>query len=81
MVTIKIDTTVCASAVPFTWSGQRVTGAGTYTFTTTGWTGCDSTTNLNVALASLVTINIDTTVCTNAVPVTWNRQTVTAAGT
>ncbi len=47
-------------------------------FTTTGAAGCDSTTTL-----PLVSINVtvDTTVCQNAVPFTWNGQSVTGAGT
>jgi gliding motility-associated-like protein len=81
IITVDIDTTVCTNAVPFTWNGRAVTGAGTYTFTTTGSAGCDSTTNLNVALASVITVDIDTTVCANAVPFTWNGQTVTGVGT
>src|SRR6185436_19350352 len=81
LVTRNIDSTVCSNAIPFVWNGQNVTGAGTYTYTTTGAAGCDSTTTLNVTLASLVTRNIDSTVCSNAIPFVWNGQNVTGAGT
>src|SRR4030095_8264366 len=49
-VTNNIDSTVCSNAVPFVWNGQNVTSAGIYTYTTTGASGCDSTTTLNLTI-------------------------------
>ena len=52
MVTASVDTVVCTNAVPFVWNGINITGAGSYDYTTTASSGCDSTTTLNVTLSS-----------------------------
>ncbi len=80
VVTASVDTVVCTNAVPFTWNGINITGAGSYDYTTTASSGCDSTTTLNVTLSSVVTASVDTVVCTNAVPFTWNGINITGAG-
>jgi hypothetical protein len=80
VVTSSTDTTVCTSALPFTWNGQTVNAAGPYTVTLTSAAGCDSIATLNVTVNSVVTSSTDTTVCTSALPFTWNGQTVNAAG-
>ncbi len=80
VVTSSTDTTVCSSALPFTWNGQTVNAAGPYTVTLTSAAGCDSIATLNVTVNPVVTSSTDTTVCTSALPFTWNGQTVNAAG-
>jgi gliding motility-associated-like protein len=78
-VTATKDTTVCASAVPFTWNGISVTAAGNYPYQTKSAAGCDSTITLRVAVVSTVTATKDTTVCASAVPFKWNGLDVTKA--
>ena len=80
VVTSSTDTTVCTSALPFTWNGQTVNAAGPYTVTLTSAAGCDSIATLNVTVNPVVTSSTDTTLCTSALPFTWNGQTVNAAG-
>src|SRR6476646_7347743 len=80
VVTSSTDTTVCTSALPFSWNGQTVNAAGPYTVTLTSAAGCDSIATLNVTVNSVVTSSTDTTVCTSALPFSWNGQTVNAAG-
>jgi gliding motility-associated-like protein len=53
VITKDIDTTVCQNAIPFSWNGINVTGAGDYPYTTTGSSGCDSTTILHVSLTTI----------------------------
>ena len=48
VVTSSADTTVCISALPFTWNGQTVNAAGPYTVTLTSAAGCDSIATLNL---------------------------------
>ncbi|MBS1920316.1 MAG: hypothetical protein JST17_08690, partial [Bacteroidetes bacterium] len=79
-ITKNIDTTVCTNAIPFAWNGISVIGIGNYSYSTTSSAGCDSITTLNVTLASLIAVSVDTTVCTNTVPFTWNGQAVTGSG-
>ena len=81
VINTVVDSTVCENAVPFTWNGQNITGAGTYTYTTTSASGCDSTTTLNLSVSSVINTVVDSTVCENAVPFTWNGQNITGAGT
>ncbi len=76
-----IDSAVCANVLPFDWNGQTITGAGTYTFTTSSSLGCDSTTTLNLSVSSVISKVIDSTVCANALPFDWNGQTITGPGT
>ena len=59
MINTIVDSTVCENAVPFTWNGQNITGAGTYTYTTTSAAGCDSTTTLNLHIADVNLIITD----------------------
>ena len=42
--------------------------------------GCDSTTTLHVTVTNLLTATVDTTVCANKVPFTWNGISVTGSG-
>ena len=80
LLTATVDTTVCANKVPFTWNGISVTGSGDYPFTSVSSGGCDSTTTLHVTVTNLLTATVDTTVCANKVPFTWNGITVTGSG-
>src|SRR5678810_1269421 len=73
--------TVCQSALPFDWKGQSITDAGTYTANLISASGCDSVATLNIIVTSVVTSTIDTTVCQSALPINWNDQSITAAGT
>jgi gliding motility-associated-like protein len=76
------DTTVCQGQLPFTWNGQSITAAGTYTFTGKNAAGCDSIAKLNVVVKQ--TLAGDTTitsVCASEMPYQWNGQTYTSQGT
>src|SRR5678809_1763884 len=61
VVTNTTDTTVCPSALPFSWNGQSITAAGTYTANLVSAAGCDSIATLNVVINSVVTSTTDTT--------------------
>ncbi|MFT3824425.1 MAG: gliding motility-associated C-terminal domain-containing protein [Chitinophagaceae bacterium] len=77
------NVTICAGQLPYTWNGQAIAagGAGVATFTTpSALTGCDSTVTLNLTVNPLKTATDDVTVCINALPYTWNGQTITAGG-
>ncbi|MBS1921398.1 MAG: gliding motility-associated C-terminal domain-containing protein, partial [Bacteroidetes bacterium] len=66
-ITKDIDTTVCANAVPFTWNGVSITGAGKYPFTTRSAAGCDSITSLHVTISSINFVVTDPTpVCASS---------------
>ena len=74
------DTTVCENELPFTWNGQSVDAAGDYTAALTSAAGCDSTVTLTVNVNNNILASLDTTVCENQIPFTWNGQDVNAPG-
>src|SRR5688572_17552470 len=80
VITAVADTVVCANQLPFTWNGINITAAGSYPFTTQSVSGCDSTITLTLTVSLLVAAVIDTVVCANQLPFTWNGINITAAG-
>jgi len=80
-LTSMTNTTICSSQLPYTWNGQTISAAGTYTANLTGAAGCDSVATLNLAVTASVTSTTNTTICSNQLPYTWNGQSITAAGT
>ena len=79
--TSTTEQTVCASALPYTWNGTTYTTAGTYTFNTVGASGCDSVATLILTVNSQTTSTTEQTVCSSALPITWNGIEYSAAGT
>src|SRR4029078_3756391 len=80
-LTSTTNTTICANQLPYTWSGQTITAAGTYTANLVSVGGCDSIATLILTVNPALTSTINTTICANQLPYTWNGQTITAAGT
>src|SRR4029079_12505499 len=80
-LTSTTNTTICANQLPYTWNGQTITAAGTYTANLISAGGCDSVATLNLIVSATLTSTTTTTICANQLPYTWNGQTITAAGT
>ncbi len=80
-LTSTTNTTICSNQLPYTWNGQTINTAGTYTANLKSTAGCDSIATLNLAVNSTLTSSTNTTLCSNQLPYTWNRQTINAAGT
>jgi gliding motility-associated-like protein len=75
--------TICSDALPYTWNGQTITAGGTAvaTFVTPSIeNGCDSTTTLNLVVSALPAVTQTITICADALPYTWNGQSITAGG-
>jgi gliding motility-associated-like protein len=62
--------TVCAPELPYTWNGVPYNAAGSYTYTTNNYLGCDSvaTLNLTVTPGTNPTFTILDSICTGATP-------------
>ncbi|MDD4990806.1 MAG: hypothetical protein PHR83_01115, partial [Paludibacter sp.] len=75
------QTSICASALPYTWNGKSYSTAGIYQDTLTNAQGCDSiaTLQLTIKTASFSTTPIS--ICNSALPYNWNGRTYTATGT
>ena len=80
-VTSTTNTTICNNQLPYTWNGQTINAAGTYTANLISAAGCDSIATLNLTVNATVTSTTNTTICDNQLPYTWNGQTINAAGT
>ena len=80
-VTSTTNTTICNNQLPYTWNGQTINAAGTYTANLISAAGCDSVATLNLTVNPTVTSTTNTTICNNQLPYTWNGQTINAAGT
>src|SRR5947199_4665 len=80
-LTSTTNTTICTNQLPYTWNGQSINAAGTYTANLISASGCDSIATLNLTVNPAVTSTTNTTICTNQLPYTWNGQSINAAGT
>src|SRR5205814_1238343 len=80
-VTSSVDSTVCPAQLPFTWNGQNVTAAGTFTANLKNIAGCDSIVTLNLTVSANVTSTSDLTLCPAQLPYSWNGQSLTTGGT
>ncbi|WP_375303960.1 T9SS type B sorting domain-containing protein [Niastella sp. OAS944] len=80
MITSTTNTAICTNQLPYTWNGQAINAAGTYTANLTATSGCDSVATLNLTVNPAVTSTTNTAICTSQLPYTWNGQTINAAG-
>ena len=80
-VTSTQNITICQNALPYSWNNQTLTATGTYTTVLKNFNGCDSTATLNLIVNPNVTSSQNITICQNALPYSWNNQSLTFAGT
>ena len=80
-ITSTQDVTICQNALPYIWNNQSLTAAGTYSVVLQSINGCDSTVTLNLTVNPNVSSTQNITICQNALPYSWNNQSLTAAGT
>ena len=81
VLTSTTNTSICTNQLPYSWNGQTINAAGTYTADLTSASGCDSVASLNLVVNPVLTSTTNTAICTNQLPYTWNGQTINAAGT
>ena len=79
-VTATENITVCEGQLPFTWNGHSLISAGTRTALLQNINGCDSTVTLHLSVNPIVTGSETITICEGQLPITWNGQTLTSAG-
>jgi len=73
---------ICPSALPYTWNGLTFNTAGTQTKTgLINSVGCDSSTTLNLTVKTTSTSTNNLSICSSALPFTWNGLTFNTAGT
>ena len=76
------NVSICSNQLPYTWNGQLLATAGTYsdTLLNAGMNGCDSISILNLSINSPAQIS-GLIVCQNQLPYLWNGQLLATAGT
>ena len=84
-VTIVHDTTyifdtIVENQLPYTIAEMVFEAAGTDEITLINRHGCDSTVIVNLFVWPNVGTNVDSTICQDALPFTWNGRTFTQAG-
>ena len=77
----SLDTTVIENDLPLILNGDTIYEQGEYTQNLTNADGCDSILTLNVNVLNNETTEVERTICSNAIPYTWNGVTFTEAGT
>jgi len=76
-----LDTAIVENALPCVVNGESYGSTGTYTQTLTNALGCDSALTVHLTVYPNVTVNLDSTVCEDNLPFTWNDSIFTEAGT
>ena len=72
---------VCPSSLPYSWNGVTFTSAGSQTVHLTNAVGCDSAATLVLIVKAISSSTTNITICSSALPYTWNGLTFTGAGT
>src|SRR5690606_33425861 len=80
-VTSTTNTSICTAQLRYTWNGQNITQAGTYTANLTAASAGDSVANLNRNVTPTLPSTTNPSICTAQLPYTWNGQNITQAGT
>ena len=70
VLTSTTNTSICNNQLPYTWNGQTINAAGSYTADLTSASGCDSVATLNLTVNPVLTSTTNTTICTNQLPYT-----------
>ncbi|RYY40483.1 MAG: T9SS type A sorting domain-containing protein [Chitinophagaceae bacterium] len=73
-------TSVCPGSFPYTWNGVVFNSAGSQVVHYTNAAGCDSAATLIVTMKPASTSTSSQTICSGALPYSWNGLTFTAAG-
>jgi len=75
------NTSICASALPYTWNGNQYNTGGTYTVHLNNAVNCDSAATLVLAVKQPSVSTTNASVCAAALPYTWNGNQYNAGGT
>ncbi|MFT3679576.1 MAG: sugar-binding protein [Ferruginibacter sp.] len=79
-VTSSTNISACAATLPYTWNGTPYNTAGSYVYHTLNTAGCDSAATLNLTILNETISITDISVCSAALPYTWNGTPYNTAG-
>ena len=72
---------VLENELPYTYNEETYSTPGTYYQHIPNANGCDSTITVEFDFYPNITVDVDSTVCSSMLPITWNGKEFTAAGT
>jgi len=72
--------TICENETPFSWNGLTISSTTTQTLTLQTLSGCDSVVTLNLTVLPSTYVQLDSTICSNSLPITWDNLIFNAAG-
>jgi len=75
-----VNASVCSNNLPYVFNGTNIYDSGTYTYTLTNSTGCDSVITLNLTISPAANSTTYISVCPSQLPYTWNGQQYTHDG-
>ena len=75
-----LDTAVVENVLPFHHNDSSYSEAGTYTQHLTNAAGCDSILTIHFVVYENVSVSVDSAVCEDNFPFTWNDSVFTTAG-
>ncbi len=78
--TSTTNTSICTTALPYSWNGLILNTSGTSTVHLTNAVGCDSAATLNLTVNSTSTSTTDISICSSALPYSWNGLTLNTNG-
>ena len=76
-----VNAVVLENNLPYELNGQSYDSTGTYSQILENVAGCDSVLTINLLVVNNLTVQIDSSVCSNELPVVWNDSVFTQAGT
>ncbi|KAA5534549.1 T9SS type A sorting domain-containing protein [Taibaiella lutea] len=82
---VSVNDTVCSNQLPITWNGISVPAPSSGNTTTAVYNtqsvhSCDSIVTLHLFIKHASAHTVDSAVCSNQMPITWNGTTVTTGG-
>lgn len=77
---ISDEIKVCESELPFSWEGDELLTAGSYTKTLSSVNGCDSTVTLTIIVNDSSLIEKQVTICESELPYSFGNQSLTSKG-
>jgi hypothetical protein len=80
ITTSTTDVTICSDALPYHWNGNEYNTAGAHVVHLTNAAGCDSIATLNLAINATTTSTTDVTICSDAIPYSWNGNNYSTPG-
>src|SRR5688500_7902150 len=76
----SVVVSICASQLPYTWSGRQLISAGIYSDTLQSVAGCDSISTIDLRVSAVLRDSVVVSICASQLPYTWSGRQLISAG-